>query len=178
MALDIAREARIAHKEAEASSMDKELYELEVERTKNLGNMTSALLMLATSMDALTRCCVNPITIPINSHSCVMLSANVLLCTLSYVSVPGNPTNPLSPSSLPTVLYPHSQGPLALEDGICHPPSKGGGHVRPLWAGGSPQVFGPEFGLCLPAVCCAKHNTRVQPLVGNPVSRMTFLQFL
>ena len=63
MALDIAREARIAHKEAEASSMDKKLYELEVERTKNLGNMTSALLMLATSMDALTRFCVHPLPI-------------------------------------------------------------------------------------------------------------------
>ena len=58
MALDIARETRIAHKEAEASNMDNKLYELEVERTKNLGNMTSALLMLASSMDALTRFCV------------------------------------------------------------------------------------------------------------------------
>ena len=35
--------------------MDKKLYELEVERTRNLGNITSALLMLASSMDALTR---------------------------------------------------------------------------------------------------------------------------
>lgn len=55
MALDIARESRIAQKDADAFDMDKKLYELEVERTKNLGNMTSALLMLATSMDALTR---------------------------------------------------------------------------------------------------------------------------
>jgi hypothetical protein len=55
MALDMARESRIAQKDAEVVSMDKKLYELEVERTKNLGNMTSALLMLATSMDALTR---------------------------------------------------------------------------------------------------------------------------
>jgi hypothetical protein len=60
MALDMAREARIAHKDAEASYMDQKLYELEVERTKNLGNMTSALLMLASSMDALTRFCVQP----------------------------------------------------------------------------------------------------------------------
>ena len=35
--------------------MDQKLYELEVERTRNLGNMTNALLMLASSMDALTR---------------------------------------------------------------------------------------------------------------------------
>lgn len=55
LAFDKAREARIAHKETEVASMDQKLYELEVERTKNLGNMTSALLMLASSMDALTR---------------------------------------------------------------------------------------------------------------------------
>ena len=55
MALDMARESRIAHEDAEALTMDKKLYELEVERTKNLGNMTSALLMLATFMDTLTR---------------------------------------------------------------------------------------------------------------------------
>ena len=56
MALDMARESRIANKEAEALNMDKKLFELEVERTKNLGNMTNALLMLASFMDALTRC--------------------------------------------------------------------------------------------------------------------------
>ena len=55
LAFDTAREARIAHKDLEAINMDHKLYELEVERTKNLGNMTSALLMLASSMDALTR---------------------------------------------------------------------------------------------------------------------------
>jgi hypothetical protein len=54
-AFDTAREARIAHKDSEAINMDHKLYELEVERTKNLGNMTSALLMMASSMDALTR---------------------------------------------------------------------------------------------------------------------------
>ena len=55
MAFDAAREARIARREMQATSMDERLYELEVERTKNLGNMTTALLMLATSMDTLTR---------------------------------------------------------------------------------------------------------------------------
>lgn len=54
-AFDTAREARIAHKESHAAHMDDKLYDLEVERTKNLGNMTNALLMLASSMDALTR---------------------------------------------------------------------------------------------------------------------------
>ena len=55
MAFDTAREARIAKKDAETFSMEQKLYELEAERTKNLGNMTTALLMLASSMDSLTR---------------------------------------------------------------------------------------------------------------------------
>jgi hypothetical protein len=54
-AFDNARESRLAQKELRAAEMDDKLYDLEVERTKNLGNMTSALLMLASSMDALTR---------------------------------------------------------------------------------------------------------------------------
>lgn len=60
VAFDTAREARLAMKEAQSMNMDEKLYSLEVERTKNLGNMTSALLMLASSMDALTRSCSNP----------------------------------------------------------------------------------------------------------------------
>jgi hypothetical protein len=55
MAFDSAREARIARKDAETFNMEQKLYELEAERTKNLGNMTTALLMMASSMDALTR---------------------------------------------------------------------------------------------------------------------------
>ena len=63
MVLDTAREARIARQGSEVVNMDQKLYELEVERTKNLGNMTSALLMLASSMDALTRSSVPPYSI-------------------------------------------------------------------------------------------------------------------
>ena len=55
LAFDTARERRIAQKELEVTNMDKKLYDLEVERTKNLGNMTTALMMLASSMDALIR---------------------------------------------------------------------------------------------------------------------------
>ena len=55
MAFDMARKVKIARKETQAAHMDQMFYELEVERTKNLGNMTTALLMLATSMDTLTR---------------------------------------------------------------------------------------------------------------------------
>lgn len=55
MTFDTAREAKIARKETQAAHMDQMFYELEVERTKNLGNITTALLMLASSMDTLTR---------------------------------------------------------------------------------------------------------------------------
>ena len=55
LAFDTAREARLTKKESQAADMDQKLYELEVESTRNLGNMTSALLMLASSMDTLTR---------------------------------------------------------------------------------------------------------------------------
>lgn len=67
MAFDTAREARIARKETQAANMDQKFYDLEVERTKNLGNMTNALLMLASSMDTLTRFCYPPPT----STSCL-----------------------------------------------------------------------------------------------------------
>jgi hypothetical protein len=55
LAFDKARETRIAQNETEVINMDQKMYELEVERIRNLGNMTSALLMLASSMDALTK---------------------------------------------------------------------------------------------------------------------------
>ena len=78
MALDTAREARIAHKDSETSSMDNKLYELEVERTRNLGNMTNALLMLASSMDTLTRSYVQTQTVLALFVRCLMVFADVL----------------------------------------------------------------------------------------------------
>ena len=57
LAFDMARQARIAQKETEVINMDKKMFELEVERTKNLGNMTSVLLMLVSFINALTRFC-------------------------------------------------------------------------------------------------------------------------
>ena len=63
MAFDTAREAMIAKKDAENFSMEQKLYLLEAERTKNLGNMTTALLMLATSMDSLTRFSPQPLNV-------------------------------------------------------------------------------------------------------------------
>lgn len=55
LAFDTAREERIRQKETDAVHMDQKFYELEVERSRNLGNMSSVLLMLASSMDTLTR---------------------------------------------------------------------------------------------------------------------------
>ena len=63
LAFDTARETRISNKEMVAANLDQKFYELEVERTKNLGNMTNALLLLATSMDTLTRLCSSPSSI-------------------------------------------------------------------------------------------------------------------
>jgi hypothetical protein len=78
MAFDNAREARIAKKDAESLILEQKLYELEAERTKNLGNMTSALLMMASSMDALTRyagrtkyCCFSAIVLPFEVYGCL-----------------------------------------------------------------------------------------------------------
>ena len=113
MALDMARESRIANKEAEASNMDKKLYELEVERTKNLGNMTSALLMLASSMDALTRYRVQPCPLYYKAALYVMLALDAWLCGRSFVCAPDNPTSHLLPSSLPIMLSPRLVAPLA-----------------------------------------------------------------
>lgn len=60
LAFDTAREARITQKESLAATMEQNFYDLEVQRTKNLGNITGALLMLASSMDVLTRFCSPP----------------------------------------------------------------------------------------------------------------------
>ena len=55
LAFDTAWEAKLKHKENQAADTDHKMYELEVERTRNLGNMTTALFMLVSSMDTLTR---------------------------------------------------------------------------------------------------------------------------
>lgn len=60
LAFDTAREVRLSQKETKAADMDQKFYDLEVERTRNLGNMSSALLMLASSMDTLTRFVSSP----------------------------------------------------------------------------------------------------------------------
>jgi hypothetical protein len=160
-AFDTAREARIALKDTEAINLDHKLYELEVERTKNLGNMTSALLMLASSMDALTRFSTLPFYI--------LLYPTINFCASSFESphvshfecAQGSPVCPLWPFGLPTRPSPHSQGPLALGDGNL--PLRLGVSCRehPLVVDCSPVIFDPAYGPCWQARCCVKHNTHV-----------------
>ena len=118
MALDTAREARIARKDSEVVSMDQKLYELEVERTKNLGNMTSALLMLATSMDALTRYGV-PLSYLLFglAFKFVFLFVGLLFGLLDECA-PSSPRGPLLPSVPPAMLFPHLQVSLGEEVGM------------------------------------------------------------
>jgi hypothetical protein len=122
MALDTAREARIARKDSEVVNMDQKLYELEVERTKNLGNMTSALLMMATSMDALTRYGFPPVSMLFTlAFKFVFLFAG-LHFSLPDECAPSSPPGPLVPFGPPTMLSPRSRVPLGEEVGMPPPP--------------------------------------------------------
>ena len=111
LAFDTAREARIAQKESQTASMDQKFYELEVERTKNLGNMTSALLMLASSMDTLTRFCLRSSP----NFMCFLFMPVVFFvgfhCGLGSEYALGNLKYPLLPCGLQARLCPRSQGP-------------------------------------------------------------------
>ena len=122
LALDMAREARIARKDSEVVNMDHKLYELEVERTKNLGNMTSALLMLATSMDALTRYGVPPFSLPLTlAFKYVFLFAELLFC-LPVECAPSSQRGPPLPSVPPIMFFPRLRVSLGEEVGMPHPP--------------------------------------------------------
>lgn len=108
MAFDKAREARIAQKETEVINMDKKLYELEVERTRNLGNMTGALLMLASYMDALTRSSTQPSSPSLWVSFTILPSSDVYLCDWHFERELDSPRGPPSPFGLPAMLFPHS----------------------------------------------------------------------
>ena len=171
MALDTAREVRIANKEAEAFNMDNKLYDLEVERTRNLGNMTSALLMLASLMDTLTRLCVNPLTLFLLVVMDFMLYVYVFLCDQSSACELDSLEGHLLPTSLQAMFFPRSPIPLVLVVEIAHTHPFGCSLPHP-WAGGNTrQVFGQVCGLCLPKVCCATHNMYVQLLARTRVSK-------
>ena len=114
LALDTTREARIAQKEAQIVSMDQKLYELEVERTNFLGNMTFALLLLASSMDALTRLCIISSFFELGLILEVLVFVGVFLCSRHFGCVSSSLANPPLPSFLLVKFFLHSQGLLAL----------------------------------------------------------------
>ena len=97
LALDTAREARLAKKDEEVISIDNKLYELEVERTRNLGNMTSALLMLESSMDALTRYTLLPLSCLCFSPFKLRVILGGLPSAFHFEFAQGSPINPPSP---------------------------------------------------------------------------------
>ena len=163
LAFDTAREARLARKDEEVTSMDKKLYELEVERTKNLGNMTTALLMLASSMDALTRYYLLSFSPSCSIHFMLWLFFNGLPSAFHFACALDSLGGPPSPFGLPTMLYPHSLNPLVEEVGTCHPPPYAQNHSRSSQEVGSPPISGPTSCPCLQAGCCVVHNNSALP---------------
>ena len=114
LALNTARETRIAHKKTQVVSIDKKIYELEVEGTKFLGNMTNALSLLASSMDALTRFCILSSSFELGFILEVLVFLGVIPCSRQFGYVPSSLANPYLPSFLLVTLFLHSQGLLAL----------------------------------------------------------------
>ena len=142
MALDTAREARIARKDSEVVIMDQKLYELEVERTKNLGNMTFPLLMLASSMDALTRLSFLPYSIQLCMFFNFFDFSDVFQRVAHFEFEPNNPKCLPLPFGLQVELSPRSQGQLFLAVGTCRHLLFVWGRSRPLPAGDSLSKFG------------------------------------
>ena len=105
LAFDRAREARIAQKELDVINMDQKLYELEVERTRNLGNMTSALLMLASSMDALSWSKPNPPSLSFFYALTNLSLPDVFLHRWNFELEQGSPGGPPLPFGLPIMLF-------------------------------------------------------------------------
>ena len=163
LAFDTAREARLAKKDKEVINMDKKLYELEVERTRNLGNMTSTLLMLASSIDALTRYTLLSLSPWCCPHFKLWLFLDDLPSAFHFEFSQGSPIDPPSPFVLLAMLCPRSEGPLAGEVGTCHPPPFVANCSRPSPVDGSPPKSGPTSCPCLQARCCVVHNNNAQP---------------
>jgi hypothetical protein len=146
LAFDSAREARISQKEVVAASMEQKLYELEVERTRNLGNMTTVLLMLAKSMDTLTRCDMPPL------FGFLLLLMDVafldgFLSGLHVASAPNSPVSLLWPFVLRVTPAPRSQGAWVWEVGRHPPPLFVSCRTRSLQGDYNLLVFGQECGL-------------------------------
>ena len=115
LAFDTAREVRIAQKKAQTMNTDQIFYELEVERIYFSGNMTSVLLMLASSIDALTRFCVLPSFLEFWLILKVLVFSGIFLHSSYFGYVLDNLRNPPLLSFLVARLFLCSQGPLALD---------------------------------------------------------------
>ena len=113
LAFDTAREARLAQKETDALHMDNKMFDLEVERTRNLGNMTTALMMLASSMDALTRSYIQSCSFQFRFAFKFFVSLGGSTCAHHYAIVLDNPVSPPLPFGLRVEPCPHSRDPLA-----------------------------------------------------------------
>ena len=106
LAFDTAREARLTHKETQAADMDHKLYELEVEKTRNLGNMTTALLMLDSSMDTLTRYVIAHTSPYLCAHLKTLAYCHGFLCDEHFECEPSSLKYPPLPFGLPIELSP------------------------------------------------------------------------
>ena len=111
LAFDTAREARLVQKDSDAINMDNKMFELEAERTRNLGNMTTALMMLASSMDALTRSYNQPYSFQSQVPIMVFVSLGGSTCAHHSVRVLDNPRCPPLPFGLRVGPSPRLQGP-------------------------------------------------------------------
>ena len=115
LAFDTARGARLVQKDSDVINMDNKIFELEVERTRNLGNMTTALMMLASSMDALTRSYNQPYYFQSQVPLMVFVSLGGSTCGRHSARELDNPICPPLSFGLRVEPSPRSQGPLVWE---------------------------------------------------------------
>ena len=115
LAFDTAREARLVQKDTDVINMDNKMFELEVERTRNLGNMTTALMMLASSMDALTRSYYQSCSFQFRVALMLFVSLGGSIYDRHYELVLGNPIYPPVTFGLRVEPAPRSLGPLVSE---------------------------------------------------------------
>ena len=112
LAFDTAREARLVHEHSNVINMDNKMFELEVERTRNLGNMTTALMMLASSMDALTRSYIQSYSFQFRVPLMFFVSLGVPIDARHCEREQDSPICPPLPFGLREEPYPRSLGPL------------------------------------------------------------------
>ena len=143
--------------------MDKKLYKLEVERIKNLGNMTTALLMLASSMDAFTRFCALPSSLELWLLFKFFVYSGGLLYGWSFEHILDSPKCPPSIFVLLVKFFLRSQDPLVVEVENTILYLYVASRCRALVEDGNPLEFDPTSGLCWQAICCARHNNNAQP---------------